>query len=194
MLINLPDNRAPFIHLHHHPSELFSQPTIKHRQMTDEQLPPLFGRDDDSSDAPNERDVIKCAFSTAHPFTPKGWQVDVGSKLLSASCDTTRAGPIPILLVRPTGGGKSAVRDAVGLCLGGVILTICPLLSLAADQVDKLKPLANREANVDVFNVDAIQNSRRNRELQQDLLSYECHHRFLLQRNRLATVVLAALK
>ena len=116
--------------------------------------------DDEPSHAPDERDVIKCAFSTAHPFTPKGWQVDVGSKLLSASCDTSRAGPIPILLVRPTGGGKSAVRDAVGLSLGGVILTICPLLSLAADQVDKLKPLANREANVDGFNFDAIQNSR----------------------------------
>jgi superfamily II DNA helicase RecQ len=44
----------------------------------------------------------------------------------------------PLLLIRPTGGGKLAVRDTVGIILAGLVLTISPLLSLAADQADKV--------------------------------------------------------
>jgi hypothetical protein len=34
------------------------------------------------------------------------------------------------LLVAPTGGGKSLVRDVCGVCFRGITLTIIPLLSL----------------------------------------------------------------
>jgi superfamily II DNA helicase RecQ len=39
------------------------------------------------------------------------------------------------LLDPQAGGGKSAVRDTVGVILAGVTLTISPLLSLATDEV-----------------------------------------------------------
>jgi superfamily II DNA helicase RecQ len=53
--------------------------------------------------------------------------------------DLPRSGllPAPVLLVRPTGGGKSSVRDVYSVMKGGVSLTICPLLSLGADQEAK---------------------------------------------------------
>jgi superfamily II DNA helicase RecQ len=38
----------------------------------------------------------------------------------------------------PLGGGKSAIRDTVGVILAGVSLTISTLLSLAADQTNKI--------------------------------------------------------
>jgi superfamily II DNA helicase RecQ len=43
----------------------------------------------------------------------------------------------PVLLVQPTGGGKLFVRDVYSVMKGGVSLTICPLLSLGADQEEK---------------------------------------------------------
>jgi superfamily II DNA helicase RecQ len=43
-----------------------------------------------------------------------------------------------VLLVRPTGGGKSSVRDVYSVMCAGVSLTITPLLSLGADQTQKI--------------------------------------------------------
>ena len=53
--------------------------------------------------------------------------------------DLVRFHPSPVLLVRPTGGGKSATRDVSGLLAGGVVLNIVPLLSLGADQEKKIQ-------------------------------------------------------
>jgi ATP-dependent DNA helicase RecQ len=44
----------------------------------------------------------------------------------------------PVFLCQPTGGSKSAVRDAFAACQPGVTLNIAPLLSLNADQSTKL--------------------------------------------------------
>ena len=44
----------------------------------------------------------------------------------------------PVLLVRPTEGGKSSVRDVFSVMNGGFSLTITPLLSLGADQEEKI--------------------------------------------------------
>ncbi len=56
----------------------------------------------------------------------------------------SRFQPMPVLMVRPTGGGKSATRDVTGLLLGScVVLTIVPLLSLGADQTLKIKRYEN---------------------------------------------------
>jgi superfamily II DNA helicase RecQ len=45
--------------------------------------------------------------------------------------------PAPVLLVRPTGGGKSSISDVFSVMNGGFLLTITPLLSLGADQEAK---------------------------------------------------------
>jgi hypothetical protein len=60
--------------------------------------------------------------------------------------------PIAILVVCPTGGGKSLLRDVCGITLGGVTLTIVPLLSLGADQTQKV----NSRASLDCLTVVAF--------------------------------------
>jgi len=67
---------------------------------------------------------------------PHEWQIQIGHCIL----DDVRRGRITsTLLVRPTGSGKSLVRDALGVCLGGIILTVVPLLSLGSDQCRKIQ-------------------------------------------------------
>jgi superfamily II DNA helicase RecQ len=66
----------------------------------------------------------------------------------------------PLLLVRPTGGGKSAMRDTVGVLLAGIVLTISPLLSLAADQNDKVGRRASQQfGNVLSFHLNEIKDT-----------------------------------
>ena len=50
----------------------------------------------------------------------------------------------PVLLVRPTGGGESSIRNVHGVVNGGVSLTITPLLSLGADQEEKMAARAKQ--------------------------------------------------
>ena len=66
--------------------------------------------------------------------TPYPWQVEVISHLIIMSIDNSGLPAAPVLLVQPTGGGKSSIRDAHAVVNGGVSLTITPLLSLGADQ------------------------------------------------------------
>jgi hypothetical protein len=58
------------------------------------------------------------------------------------------------MLVRTTSGGKLAVHNDVGYCVGGVILTIVSLLSLAAHQVKKMEVLESRDPMVSAYNLD----------------------------------------
>jgi hypothetical protein len=44
----------------------------------------------------------------------------------------------PVLLVQPTGGVKLSYQDIYSVIKGGVSLSICPLLSIGADQEEKL--------------------------------------------------------
>jgi superfamily II DNA helicase RecQ len=63
----------------------------------------------------------------------------------------------PVLLVCPTGGGKLSVRDVYSVIKGGVSLTISPLLSLGADQEEKLNLKASNSAGpVLAIHLDAI--------------------------------------
>ena len=77
-------------------------------------------------------------------ITPYPWQVEVISHLLTMSREDSGVPAAPVLLVRPTGGGKSSVRDVHGVVNGGVSLTITPLLSLGADQEEKMRARAKQ--------------------------------------------------
>ena len=52
--------------------------------------------------------------------------------------------PSSVLLIHPTGGGKSLVRDVYSVLFRGVTLTIVPILSLGSDQKVKLKKKARQ--------------------------------------------------
>jgi superfamily II DNA helicase RecQ len=76
--------------------------------------------------------------------TPYQWQKDVIGHMAMMPIPHSGIDCAPLLLVRPTGGGKSSVRDVFSLMNGGVSLTISPLLSLGADQEEKLKAKAKQ--------------------------------------------------
>jgi hypothetical protein len=58
---------------------------------------------------------------------------------LSSFFYDTSVCPGTVLLVRPTSGGKSSVRDIYSVMCAGASLTITPLLSLGADQTQKIR-------------------------------------------------------
>ena len=113
------------------------------------------------------RGAVRDAVGGADPYP---WQVEATAHILAMmSPKVPDSDPGIVMMVQATGGGKSAVRDAIGLVAGGVILTIVPLLSLGADQTAKLK--AKRESNglpINVFHLDEYQGSKSNG----DLLTY----------------------
>jgi superfamily II DNA helicase RecQ len=77
-------------------------------------------------------------------IAPYPWQVEVISHLLVMSIEDRGVPAAPVLLVRPTGGGESSIRNVHGVVNGGVSLTITPLLSLGADQEEKMAARAKQ--------------------------------------------------
>ena len=107
---------------------------------------------------PSSPNVAAQAMHSVFGLVPHDWQEAAILHILALVRDDTCA---PLLLVRPTGGGKSAVRDTVGVILAGVSLTISPLLSLAADQTHKVDTRASQAfGNVLSFHLDEIKDIR----------------------------------
>jgi ATP-dependent DNA helicase RecQ len=89
--------------------------------------------------------------------TPYQWQKEVTTHLALMNLPDSGVRSGPVLLVRPTGGGKSSVRDVHGIINGGVSLTITPLLSLGSDQEEKLWSRPNASAgNIVPIHLDEI--------------------------------------
>ena len=59
-------------------------------------------------------------------------------QVLDMVSDASNAYPSTYAIVAPTSGGKSLCRDTIGRMLRGIYWTICPLLSLSADQTEKM--------------------------------------------------------
>ena len=97
-------------------------------------------------------------------LTMKPWQKKVAETVMSNETST-------ILLVRPTGNGKSLVRDAVAVQLRGVTLTVVPLLTLGSDQTEKIKRRISgtRVKNVFVYHLDAMRDTESLTKLLQSL-------------------------
>jgi hypothetical protein len=73
------------------------------------------------------------------------WQKDIIAHMAMIPIEHSGIECGRILLVTPAGGGKSSVRDVYSLMNARVLLTISPLLSLGADQEEKLKVKAKQE-------------------------------------------------
>ena len=87
-------------------------------------------------------------------ITPYPWQVEVGRALIQASVEKKA---VKHLCVRPTGGGKSLVFNAVAGAIKGVTLCVCPLLSLGADQSKKvLSKSGNDCTSIASFHLDEL--------------------------------------
>jgi hypothetical protein len=79
-------------------------------------------------------------------------------------------GVVVHLLVQATGGGKSLVRDTAAFVLGGVCLTISPLLVLGSDQSSKLKTMIQAGTGIKVVHLDEITaGSVKEKQLIQDI-------------------------
>ena len=118
--------------------------------------------------------AIEAIFTDWHGKTACLWQIDASKEVLPRHTGPSTTPSIlrPLLLVRSTGGGKSAVRDISSILCGGITITIVPLLSLAADQTSKLKhtSLTNHLSNrLQVFNLDVLRSARLNNILRNHL-------------------------
>ena len=67
--------------------------------------------------------------------TPRDWQLRVGGRIISDICEKRE---IRQLCVQPTGSGKSLLFQTIATFLKGITICLTPLLSLGADQVNKL--------------------------------------------------------
>lgn len=103
------------------------------------------------------------ASQRVYGITSRSWQAEIGCKLIENGHQKQYQ---THLLVCPTGGGKSLVRDVCGLCFGGIILTIVPLLALGSDHVQKGNscPWQDNGAVV-AFHLDEIAPSQQNKLL-----------------------------
>jgi hypothetical protein len=78
---------------------------------------------------PSEK--FKTASRSVYDVEPYPWQAQFGGSIIKSVIDKS---PQVNLLVAPTDGGRSIVRDVCGVCFHGITLTIIPLLSLGTDQ------------------------------------------------------------
>ena len=90
-------------------------------------------------------DRINTASRTVFGKDPYEWQASIGSEIISDYRNKAT------LIVRPTGGGKSLVRDVCSVIYGGVSLTVLPLLSLGTDQSKKFHSRTHCDGAQPVF-------------------------------------------
>ena len=69
-------------------------------------------------------------------LTPHDWQTRIIHDLVQSHRSNNKS---TMLIVRPTGGGKSLVYQVAGYLMKGITLFISPLLALASDQTRKLR-------------------------------------------------------
>ena len=91
-----------------------------------------------SSDPPPPtelNDPISIACQRLFQFPPHEWQSHVIRLLLQAHQQTTVTN---MLVIRPTGGGKSLIYQVAAIMIQGITIFISPLLVLASDQRRKI--------------------------------------------------------
>jgi superfamily II DNA helicase RecQ len=124
------------------------------------------------------RDV---AFETNEVFkvvigkTPYDYQARVRRALAVMSHPQHPSPKSSVLLVQPTGGGKTCCNVSHSLILAGFSLTIVPLLSLGVDQEEKLKryPSDASKGIINPIHLDDYRSAASQRSLVNDLLLIE---------------------
>ena len=160
-----------------HPSDAIMHPPNPTRVVDPipTHLMDLPGLEPNASNPSTLQEAINSAFHGWHGKTARPWQVGACEQLLHRHVHPLPSVPLrPMLLVRSTGGGKSAVRDVCGILTGGITITIVPLLSLSADQTSKLVTLSSSQGldrHLKVFNLDVLRSKTINDFLRSKLES-----------------------
>jgi superfamily II DNA helicase RecQ len=94
--------------------------------------------------------AVSAAMRVGFAKTPCDWQ----TKQIRGGVRSALHGVVVHLLVQATGGGKSLVRDTAAFTLGGVCLTVSPLLVLGSDQASKLKTMMQAGTGVKAVHLD----------------------------------------
>ena len=87
---------------------------------------------------------------------PHEWQIRIIRHLVLShrSNDNTN-----MVVVRPTGGGKSLVYQVAGYLMKGITLFISPLLALASDQIRKLRVITRNRPEFVSLHLDDMEES-----------------------------------
>ena len=121
-------------------------------------------------------DIATEAMSRIFNRVPRGFQCFVIPhllKMLSGSLPKQ-----PVLMVQPTGAGKSSVPLTTAVVDGGVTLIIENTLSLGSDQHTKVSSCANSTSlrHIKSFHLDSFKNDEIELHLSQSILNHCCHN------------------
>jgi superfamily II DNA helicase RecQ len=97
--------------------------------------------------------AVSTAMRIGFAKIPYEWQA---KQIRSIIRSAFHGGVVPHLMVQATGGGKSLVRDTAAFILGGVCLTVSPLLVLGSDQSSKLRTMIQQGTGIKVVHLDEI--------------------------------------
>jgi hypothetical protein len=132
---------------------------------------PLFDFDQFDSDADEQ---TTAAMADVLQRTPWPFQLEVRRHLARMSHKQHPQVSSSVLMVQPTSAGKSGVRDIHALILGGMVLSVGPLLSLGTDQNSKMPPFSKVSSGIiRSENLDDYKGSAKQQALSDELLSYD---------------------
>jgi superfamily II DNA helicase RecQ len=117
-------------------------------------------------------DIIDSKAQGVFNATLYPWQREVILQMALMTVPGTGVDCAPLLLVRPTGGGKSMVRYVFSVLNAGVSLTITPLLSLGADQEEKVNSKSTSTFGaIAAIHMDEIRARHKQKSIIKDILA-----------------------
>ena len=87
-------------------------------------------------------------------LTPHDWQTGIIHDLVQCHRSNNKSN---MLIVRPTGGGKSLVYQVAGYLMKGITLFISPLLALGSDQTRKLRKVTSTQPDFVSLHLDDME-------------------------------------
>ena len=100
---------------------------------------------------------------------PHEWQIRIIRHLVLSHRSNNNTN---MVVVRPTGGGKSLVYQVAGYLMKGITLFISPLLALASDQIRKLRMITRNRPEFVSLHLDDMEQSSIN-ELADDISTWK---------------------
>ena len=100
---------------------------------------------------------------------PYEWQIQIIRDIVLSHRSNNKQN---MLVVRPTGGGKTLVYQVAGYMMKGITLFLSPLLALASDQTNKLRKTTRHHLDFVSLHLDAMEPTSI-KEIADDLTSWK---------------------